>query len=70
MLLVRQAGTLCRRLPREGREQGHLQAQVEDGWQVLIEAGSLAQAQGGATIEGEGELRQRPSDGWSERCRL
>jgi hypothetical protein len=38
MLLVRQAGTLRHRLPGEGREQGRLQAQVEDGWQVLVEA--------------------------------
>jgi hypothetical protein len=34
MLLVRQAGTLRHRLPQEGREQGQLQAQVEDRWQV------------------------------------
>jgi hypothetical protein len=38
MLLVRQAGTLRRRLPREGREQGWLQAQVKNGWQVPVEA--------------------------------
>jgi hypothetical protein len=38
MLPVRQAGTLHRRLLREGREQGQLQAQVEDGWQVLFKA--------------------------------
>jgi hypothetical protein len=25
-------------LPGEGREQGQLQAQVEDGWQVLVDA--------------------------------
>jgi hypothetical protein len=31
MLLVRQAGTLRRRLPRKGREQGQLHAQVENG---------------------------------------
>jgi hypothetical protein len=34
MLPVRQARTLRRRLPGEGREQGRLQAQVKDGWQV------------------------------------
>jgi hypothetical protein len=33
MLSMRQARTLRRRLPREVREQGQLQAQVEDGWQ-------------------------------------
>jgi hypothetical protein len=38
MLPVRQAGTLLLRLPGEGREQGRLQAQVEDGWQVPVEA--------------------------------
>jgi hypothetical protein len=38
MLPVRQAGTLRRRLPREDREQGWLQAQVKDGWHVPIEA--------------------------------
>jgi hypothetical protein len=38
MLPVRQAGTLHHRLLREGREQGQLQAQVEDGWQVPVEA--------------------------------
>jgi hypothetical protein len=38
MLPVRQAGTLCRRMPGEGREQGQLQAQVKDGWQVPVEA--------------------------------
>jgi hypothetical protein len=27
-----------RRLPGEGREQGQLQAQVKDGWQVPVEA--------------------------------
>jgi hypothetical protein len=37
MHLVRQAGTLHRRLPGEGREQGWLQAQVKDRWQVLVE---------------------------------
>jgi hypothetical protein len=31
MLPVRQAKTLRRRLPGDGREQGQLQAQVEDG---------------------------------------
>jgi hypothetical protein len=36
MLLVRQAGTLHRRLPGEGREQGWLQAQVKNGWQVPV----------------------------------
>jgi hypothetical protein len=35
---VRQAETLRHRLPGEGREQGWLQAQVEDGWQVPVEA--------------------------------
>jgi hypothetical protein len=74
MLLVRQAGTLRRRLPREGREQGHLQAQVKDGWQVPVKVQSQTQAQeqaqGQATIEEEGEPRQGPSDGWSERRRL
>jgi hypothetical protein len=38
MLLVWQSETLHRRLPGEGREQGQLQAQVEDGWQVPVEA--------------------------------
>jgi hypothetical protein len=38
MLPMRQAGTLRRRLPEEDREQGQLQAQVEDGWQVPVEA--------------------------------
>jgi hypothetical protein len=38
MLPVRQARTLCRQLPRKGREQGQLQAQVEDKWQVPIKA--------------------------------
>jgi hypothetical protein len=74
MLVVRQARTLRRRQPREGREQGRLQAQVEDGWQVPIKARpqeqGQEQAQGRATIEEEGESRQGPSDGWSERHRL
>jgi hypothetical protein len=74
MLLVQQAETLRCRLPREGQEQGQLQAQVEDGWQVPIKARWQAQAQeqaqGRATIEEEGEPRQGPSDGWSKRCRL
>jgi hypothetical protein len=38
MVPVRQAGTIHRRLPGEGREQGWLQAQVKDGWQVPVEA--------------------------------
>jgi hypothetical protein len=38
MLLVRQAGTLRLRLPGEGQEQGQLQAQVKDRWQVSVEA--------------------------------
>jgi hypothetical protein len=38
MLPVRQAGTLRRRMPGEGREQGWLQAQVKNGWQVPVEA--------------------------------
>jgi hypothetical protein len=38
MLPVRQARTLRRRLPGEGQELGRLQAQVEDGWQVPVEA--------------------------------
>jgi hypothetical protein len=38
MFLVRQAGTLRHRLPGEGREEGWLQAQVKDGWQVPVEA--------------------------------
>jgi hypothetical protein len=38
MLPVRQAGTLRRRLPGEGREQGQLQAQVEDGWKIPFKA--------------------------------
>jgi hypothetical protein len=66
MLLVRQAGTLRRRLPGEGREQGQLQAQVEDGWQVPVEARPQEQAQGQAMIEEEGKPRQGPSDVWSE----
>jgi hypothetical protein len=73
MLLVWQAGTLRRRLPGEGREQGQLQAQVEDGWQVPVEARPQEQAQGqvqGRAIIEEGEMRQGPSDGWSERRRL
>jgi hypothetical protein len=74
MLLVRQARTLRRRLPQEGQEQGRLQAQDEDGWQVPVEARpqeqAQGQAQGRATIEEEGEPRQGPNDGWSERCRL
>jgi ribosomal protein L7/L12 len=45
MLPVRQAGTLCRRLPGECREQGWLQAQVKDGWQVPVEARPQEQAQ-------------------------
>jgi hypothetical protein len=67
MLPVWQAGTLRHRLPGEGREQGQLEAQVEDGWEVLFKALPQAQAQGQAqrraTIEEEGELRQGPSDG-------
>jgi hypothetical protein len=51
-----------------------LQAQVKNGWQVPIEARpqeeAQEQAQGRATIEEEGESRQGPSDGWSERRRL
>jgi hypothetical protein len=74
MLLVRQAVTLRRRLPREGQEQGQLQAQVEDGWQVPVEARpqeqAQGQAQGRAMIEEEGEPRQGLSNGWSERRRL
>jgi hypothetical protein len=38
MLPVWQDGTLHRRLPGEGREQGQLQAQVKDEWQVPVEA--------------------------------
>jgi hypothetical protein len=38
MLPVRQAGTLRRRLPGEGLEQGWLQAQVKNEWQVPVEA--------------------------------
>jgi hypothetical protein len=38
MLPVWQAKTLHRQLPGEVREQGQLQAQVEDGWQVPVEA--------------------------------
>jgi hypothetical protein len=34
----RQARTLRRRLPEEGREQGWLQAQVKNRWQVPVEA--------------------------------
>jgi hypothetical protein len=34
----RQAGTHHHRLSREGREQGQLQAQVKDGWQVPVKA--------------------------------
>jgi hypothetical protein len=37
MLPVQQAGTLSP-IARRGREQGQLQAQVEDGWQVPVEA--------------------------------
>jgi hypothetical protein len=67
---VRQARTLRHRLPREGREQGRLQAQVEDGWQVPTKAQPQEQAKGLATIEEEGGPRQGPSDGWNERRRL
>jgi hypothetical protein len=74
MLPVRQDGTLHRRLPVEGREQGWLKAQVKNGWQVPVEARpqeqAQKQAQGRATIEEEGEPRQGSSDGWSERRRL
>jgi hypothetical protein len=74
MLPVRQAGTLRRRSPGEGREQGRLQAQVEKGWQVPVEARPQEQAQeqiqGRATIEEEGESRKSPSDGGSKRFRL
>jgi hypothetical protein len=38
--------------------------------QVPVEARPQEQAQGRATIEEEGEPRQGPSDGWSERRRL
>jgi hypothetical protein len=38
MLSVRQAVTLRRQLPGEGQDQGQLQGQVEDGWQVPVEA--------------------------------
>jgi hypothetical protein len=48
MLLVRQSRTLRCRLPGEGREQEQLQAQVEDGWQVPVEARPQEQAQGQA----------------------
>jgi hypothetical protein len=37
MLPVRQAMTLRRPLPGEGLEQGQLEAQVKDGWQVPVE---------------------------------
>jgi hypothetical protein len=74
MLPVRKARTLRHRLLVEGREQGQLQAQVEDGWQVPVEAlpqeQAQEQAQGRATVEEEGEPRKGPSDGWSERRRL
>jgi hypothetical protein len=70
MLLVRQARTLRLQLPREDLEQGQLQAQVKDGWQVSIktrpQVQAQEQAQGRATIEEEGWPRQGPSDGWSE----
>jgi hypothetical protein len=36
LLPVRQAGTLRHWLLRDGREQGQLQAQVEDRWQCDI----------------------------------
>jgi hypothetical protein len=52
VLSVRQAGTLRRRLPREDGEQGRLQALVNQGRQVSIEARS--QAQGRVTVEEEG----------------
>jgi Pyruvate/2-oxoacid:ferredoxin oxidoreductase delta subunit len=64
MLPVRQARIVHRRLPQEGREQGQLQAQVEDGWQVPVKVQPQEQAQGRATIEEEGEPRQGLSDGW------
>jgi hypothetical protein len=74
MIPVRQARTLRRRLPGEGREQGRLQAQAEERWQVPVEARPQEQAQeqvqGRATIEEEGEPWQGPSDGWSERRRM
>jgi hypothetical protein len=56
VLSVRQARTICHRLPGEDREQRWLQAPVEQGWQVQIEERSQAQeqAQGRATIEEEG----------------
>jgi hypothetical protein len=62
MLPVRQAGTLRLRLPGESQEQGQLQAQVEDGWQVPVEVRPQEQAQGQvqgrAMIQEEGEPRQ------------
>jgi hypothetical protein len=36
--MTRNTRTLRPRLPGEGREQGWLQAQVKDGWQVQVEA--------------------------------
>jgi hypothetical protein len=55
----RQSRTLHRRLSGEGGEQGRLQAPVENGQQVPIEARSQAQAQaqGRAMIEEEGQLQ-------------
>jgi hypothetical protein len=38
--------------------------------QGVIKKQAQEQAQGRATIEEEGELRQGRSDGWSEQCRL
>jgi hypothetical protein len=74
MLPVWQVGTLRRRLPGEGGEQGQLQAQVEDGWQVPVEERPQEQvqeqAQGRVTIEEEREPRQGPSDAGSKRRRL
>jgi hypothetical protein len=74
MLPMRQAETLRRRLPGEGREQGWLQAQVKNGWQVPVEARpqeqAQEQAQGRVMIEEEGEPRQGPSDGGSKQRRL
>jgi hypothetical protein len=70
MLPVRQAETLHHRLTGEGLEQGWLQAQIKNGWQVPVEVRPQEQAQGRAMVDEEGESRQGPSDGWSERRRL
>jgi hypothetical protein len=66
---VRQARTLCCRLPREDGEQRKLQAPTEDKEQAPVKTQSQAQTQEKERAEMKEERRPRqegPSDGQSK----